>query len=93
MSWCSFALTDEAGHESGPHGALARAAVRDSDARVGDVLAAVERAGALDRTAVLVIADHGMEQTDPAMDRPVAADLEDVGVPHRDIGEGLVYLG
>ena len=66
--------------------------MRDSDARVGDVLAAVERAGALDRTAVLVIADHGMEQTDPRVDRPVAEDLADVGVPHRDIGEGLIYL-
>ncbi|MCZ7629215.1 MAG: alkaline phosphatase family protein [Microthrixaceae bacterium] len=32
LTWCSLALTDEAGHESGPHGVAARAAVRDSDA-------------------------------------------------------------
>ena len=38
LSWCGLAVTDEAGHESGPHGDLARAAVRDSDARIGEVL-------------------------------------------------------
>jgi phosphonoacetate hydrolase len=92
LSWCSLALTDEAGHESGPHGELARAAVRDSDARVGDVLAAVERAGALERTAVLVIADHGMEQNDPAVDAPWTAALDASGVPHREVGGGLIYL-
>jgi phosphonoacetate hydrolase len=92
LSWCSLALTDEAGHESGPHGELARAAVRDSDARVGDVLDAVERAGALERTAVLVIADHGMEQNDPTIDAPWTAELEASGVPHREVGGGLIYL-
>ena len=92
LSWCGLAVTDEAGHESGPHGELARAAVRDSDARVGDVLQAVERAGAADRTAVLVIADHGMEQTDPDLDRDWADDLRGCGVDHRDVGGGLIYL-
>ncbi len=92
LSWCSLAVTDEAGHVSGPHGELARAAVRDSDARVGEVLAAVERAGVLDRTAVVVMADHGMEQADPDVVRPWEDDLSDVGVPHRIVGDGLVYL-
>lgn len=92
LTWCGLAVTDEAGHESGPHGALARAAVRDSDARVGEVFAAVERAGALDRTAVLVIADHGMEQADPAVDRDWSAELAGSGVACRDVGGGLVYL-
>ena len=92
LSWCSLAVTDEAGHESGPHGALARAAVRDSDARVGEVLAAVERAGALERTAVLVIADHGMEQNDPEVDAPWTSELEAAGTPHKEVGGGLIYL-
>lgn len=92
LSWCSLAVTDEAGHESGPHGELARAAVRDSDARVGEVLAAVERAGALERTAVLVIADHGMEQSDPQVDRDWGEDLASVGVGHREVGGGLFYV-
>jgi predicted AlkP superfamily pyrophosphatase or phosphodiesterase len=92
LSWCSLAVTDEAGHESGPHGGLARAAVRDSDARIGEVLAAVERAGALERTAVFVVADHGMEQTDPQVDRDWTPELTASGVPHREVGGGLIYL-
>lgn len=92
LTWCGLAVTDEAGHESGPHGELARAAVRDSDARVGEVVAAVERAGAIERTAFVVIADHGMEQADPSVDRSWAEELDSLGIAHRDVGGGLVYL-
>lgn len=92
LSWLGLAVTDEAGHESGPHGELARAAVRDSDARIGEVLAAVDRAGATDRTAVVVIADHGMEQTDPAVDLDWAEDVAPHAPPHREVGGGLFYL-
>lgn len=92
LSWCSLAITDEAGHESGPHGELARAAVRDSDARIGRVLEAVDRAGALERTAVVVIADHGMEQADPDNTLSWTEALEATGVPHRDVGQGFIYL-
>lgn len=92
LTWCSLAVTDEAGHESGPHGELARAAVLDSDARLGELVATVERAGELDRTAFVVIADHGMEQSDPDVDRPWEADLADCGIPHRIVGDGLVYV-
>ena len=91
LSWCALAITDEAGHESGPHGAAARASVRDSDGRIGDVLAAVEAAGALDDTAVIVIADHGMEQNDPANTGTWDAALAATGIPHIDV-EGFIYL-
>jgi predicted AlkP superfamily pyrophosphatase or phosphodiesterase len=92
LSWCSFALTDEAGHVSGPHGAQARAAVRDSDARIGEILEAVERVGATETTAVLLIGDHGMEQCDPTVDEPWDDVLAASGVPHREVGGGLIYL-
>ncbi len=92
LSWFGLGVTDDAGHESGPHGELARTAVRDSDARVGEVVAAVERAGALERTAFVVIADHGMEQADPAVNRTWAEELGATGVAHRDVGGGLIYL-
>lgn len=92
LTWCSLALTDEAGHASGPHGGLARAAVRDSDSRVGELLAAVDRAGALDRTAVLVIADHGMEQADPDVSASWTDELLATGVAHTEVGGGLIYL-
>ncbi len=92
LSWCGLAVTDEAGHESGPHGELARAAVRDSDARLGRIIDTVERAGALDRTAFLVIADHGMEQSDPAVRGSWDAELASSGIDHVDVGGGLIYL-
>ncbi|HTN99627.1 MAG TPA: alkaline phosphatase family protein [Microthrixaceae bacterium] len=92
LSWCSFSLTDEAAHESGPHGELARAAVRDSDARVGELVNAVEGAGAFSRTAFLVISDHGMEQANPKVVEPWGEALRATGVAHRDIGGGLIYL-
>ena len=92
LSWCSLSLTDEAAHEVGPHHPAARAAVRDSDARVGDVIAAIDAAGVRDRTAVVVLADHGMEQSDPAVSSGWASELEATGVPHRDVGGGLIYL-
>jgi len=92
LSWVSLALTDEAGHESGPHGAAARASVRDSDGRVGDVLAAVEAAGALDRTAVFVIADHGMEQNDPGNTKRWDDALAATGIAHRQLADGFIYL-
>ena len=93
FSWCSFALTDEAGHKSGPHGEAARASVRDSDGRVGDVVAAVDRAGCLDRTAFLVVADHGMEQNDPDNDHTWDEALNDSGIDLHLVGGDFVYLG
>lgn len=64
--WVTLNLTDKAGHTGGPESALFRASLVETDARLGAVLAAVERAGALARTAVVVLADHGMAQTVPA---------------------------
>ncbi|MFV0315904.1 MAG: alkaline phosphatase family protein [Microthrixaceae bacterium] len=92
LSWCSLALTDTAGHASGPHGNPARAAVRDSDARIGELMAAVERAGVREDTAFVVIADHGMEQADPTVDATWDAALAATGIPHSDVGGGLIYL-
>src|SRR6185436_8701503 len=65
--WVNFTLTDAAFHEGGPHSEVAAASVRDTDARLGAVLAAVERAGAMDDTAFFLVADHGMEETNPAV--------------------------
>lgn len=93
LTWVDVVLTDEAGHASGPHGELARQSILDTDARVGDLLQAVEAAGALDRTAVVVIGDHGMEQSDPQVDESWAPALSACGVPVRDVGGGFLYLG
>ena len=91
--WVNFTLTDSAFHEGGPHSEIAAAAIRDCDARLGEVLAAVERAGAFDDTAFLLVADHGMEENDPAVRGDWDVDLREAGLQFRDEGYSFLYLG
>lgn len=92
LTWSSFAVTDGAGHTSGPHGELARLAIMDTDKRVGEMLAEVDAAGAFDQTAFLVISDHGMEQADPNTTGNWNDHLVGTGIDYTDVGEGLIYL-
>ena len=91
--WCNFTLTDAAMHEGGPHSDQAAAAVRDSDGRLGEILAAVERAGVFDDTAFVLVADHGMEETNPEVRGDWGVALRDADVRFRDEGYGFLYLG
>ena len=91
--FCNFTLTDSAMHEGGPHSEVAAAAVRDSDGRVGEILAAVERAGVFDNTAFVLVADHGMEETNPEVRGDWDVPLRDAGLTFRDEGYGFLYLG
>jgi len=91
--WVNFTLTDAAMHEGGPHSEIAAAAVRDSDARLGEILTAVEQAGAFDDTAFLLVADHGMEENDPAVRGDWDVHLRDAGLTFRDEAYGFLYLG
>jgi phosphonoacetate hydrolase len=86
-------VTDSAGHESGPHGMLARAALIDSDRRVARLLEAIDAAGAMDDTAFVVMSDHGMEQCDPALVSHPHADLTPLlaSVGRREVGDALLY--
>jgi uncharacterized protein with GYD domain len=92
FTWVNFSLTDAAFHEGGPYSEIAAASVRDTDARIGEVMAAVERAGVFDRTAFFVVADHGMEESDPACTGSWADALDDTGVPYRDEAYGFIYV-
>jgi len=92
FSWVNFTLTDAAFHEGGPYSEIAAASVRDTDARIGHVLEAVERAGALEDTAFFLVADHGMQLADPAVTGDWDAELERSGVAARDEGYGFLYL-
>lgn len=91
--WVSLSLTDSAFHEGGPYSAIAEAALADSDARLGDLLAAVERRGVRDRTAVLVVADHGMEHNAADVGGGWQEALTAAGVTCRDEASGFLYLG
>ena len=91
--WVNTTLTDSASHEAGPNSEMARAAVRDTDARIGDVLAAVDRTTGLVGSTVLVLADHGMELNDPEVTGDWGTALTDAGITFRDEGSGFLYLG
>jgi len=91
--WCNLTLTDSAFHAGGPHSEIAEASVRDCDARIGDVLDAVDRAGAFDDSAFVLVSDHGMQQTDPSVTGDWDVALREAGIPFRDEGYGFIYLG
>ncbi|MGZ6996538.1 MAG: alkaline phosphatase family protein, partial [Acidimicrobiia bacterium] len=84
---------DSAMHEGGPHSEMAAASIRDSDARLGEVLAAVEQAGVFDNTAFVLVADHGMEENDPTVRGDWDVNLRESGLTFRDEGYSFLYLG
>jgi phosphonoacetate hydrolase len=92
FTWVNFTLTDSAFHEGGPYSEMAAASVRDTDARIGHILDAVERAGAWEDTAFVLVADHGMQLADPAVTGDWDEALAQAGVAARDEGYGFLYL-
>jgi hypothetical protein len=92
FAWVNFSLTDAAFHEGGPHSEVAAAAVHDTDGRIGEVLDAVERSGRWDRTAFFLVADHGMEESNPEVTGNWADALNDTGLAYRDEGYGFIYV-
>lgn len=93
FTWVNFSLTDAAFHLGGPWSEVARASIHDTDARVGQVLEAVERRGVFERTAFFVVADHGMEESNPAVTGDWGDALRATGVPHRDEAYMWIYTG
>ena len=93
FTFVNFSLTDEIGHFNGPHGDMTRAAITETDARIGQLLDAVDAAGKLDRTAAVVYADHGMQQVAEGEPTDLGAVLRGEGIAHRMLDEQLVYLG
>jgi len=91
--WCNFTLTDAAMHEGGPYSEIAAASVRDSDGRIGEILSALESAGVFDDCAFALVADHGMEQNDPACRGDWDVALREAGIEARDEAYGFLYFG
>ncbi len=91
--WVNFSLTDAAFHAGGPHSDIAAASLRDTDARLGQVLDAVRRAGVWDASSFFIVADHGMEENDPAVNGDWGPALAATGIPHRDEAYGFLYAG
>jgi hypothetical protein len=92
FTWVNFTLTDSAFHEGGPYSEMAASAVRDSDLRLGRILETVEQAGVWDDCAFFLVADHGMQESDPTVQGDWDAALAAAEVPVRDEGYGFLYL-
>ena len=90
FSWFTLNLTDSAGHAGGPHSEIGRAAIRDTDARMGEVIDEIDRRGVLDRTAIIMCADHGMQTTAEGEAVDLSATLQDAGVDHRMVDDKYV---
>lgn len=92
FTWVNLSLTDDAGHHHGPTSDAARAALADNDRRIGTVMNAVADRGLLERTAVVVLADHGMAHTDPGPTVSVEDLLVAAGVDATVVDGQFVYL-
>lgn len=93
LTWWNTTLTDSAHHAGGPASVISRAGLRDADTRLGVWLDLVEQRGLLERTTVLLTADHGMAGADPSVTGDWDEALTAAGVPFRDEAYGFLYLG
>lgn len=87
--WVNLILPDAANHAGGPYSDIGYAGLRDTDARLGVILDAI---GDDEHTAFVLLADHGMEASDPECKGDFDANLARAGIPFRDEGEGFIYL-
>jgi hypothetical protein len=86
-----FSLPDGAGHDYGPHGDGLRAAVTESDRRLGQVLDMLEAKGFMDSTLFVFTSDHGMAAQNVALHANPARHLERIGMK-TITGEPMIWL-
>lgn len=91
VMWINLILPDAAAHNGGPYSEIARAGLRDTDRRIGRILDAMDWGGG--DTAFVLLADHGMEETDPDCKGDFDVVLARAGIRFRDEGYGFIYLG
>ena len=92
LLWWNTTLTDTGHHGGGPYSSEARAAMLDADRRLGVVIDLLERQGLLERTAILLTADHGSEAADPSCRGDWDEALAAAGIAVRDEGYGALYF-
>ncbi len=86
-----FTLTDGAGHEYGPHAEALRAAIAESDRRLGIVLDLLAAKGLLDTTLFVFTSDHGMAAQDVSLAANPARHPERLGM-RAITGEPAIWL-
>jgi phosphonoacetate hydrolase len=90
FAWINLILPDAANHSGGPHSDMGHAGLRDTDRRFGEIMDAIDWGAG--ETAFVLLADHGMEETDPECKGDFDQALERAGIPFRDEAYGFVYL-
>jgi hypothetical protein len=84
-------LTDGVGHDYEPHSEGQRAALDESDVRIGRILETLEAQGLLDDTLFIITTDHGMAPTDASLKATQVRAVTDAGLK-AFIPDPLVYL-
>lgn len=90
LMWINLILPDAANHAGGPYSDIGYAGWRDTDARLGKILDGMDW-GSGD-TAFMLLADHGMEESDPGCKGDFDEALRAAGIPFQDEGYGFIYL-
>jgi hypothetical protein len=90
FAWINLILPDAANHSGGPHSDMGHAGLSDTDRRFGQILDAIDWGGG--DTALVLLADHGMEESDPECKGDFDSSLERAGIPFRDEAYGFIYL-
>ncbi|MCA1831891.1 MAG: alkaline phosphatase family protein [Actinomycetota bacterium] len=88
--WVNLILPDAGNHAGGPYSDIGHAALRDTDVRLGTILDAMDWGAG--ETAFVVLADHGMEESDPDCKGDFDEALTKAGVTFRDEAYGFLYL-
>jgi hypothetical protein len=90
LMWVNLILPDAGNHAGGPYSDIGHAALRDTDRRMGEILDALDWGSGT--TAFALLADHGMEESDPACKGDFDEALTAAGIPFRDEAYGFIYL-
>jgi phosphonoacetate hydrolase len=88
--WVNLILPDAANHAGGPYSDIGHAGLKDTDRRMGEILDALDWGGGT--TAFALLADHGMEESDPGCKGDFDAALERAGIAFRDEAYGFIYF-
>ena len=84
-------LTDGVGHAHGPHSEGSRAALEESDRRIGQVLRILEESGHLERTLFIVTSDHGMAPQDAELAANPGRQIERAGLK-AEVSDIMIWL-
>ena len=91
FTYHEVAQPDSSAHDYGPHHEGARAALDETDVRIGHLLRTIEQRGMFESTLFVITTDHGMAQQD------VSLKANPARIPQRDgmeavTTEPLIYL-